>query len=96
MEYMIRLAQCHETFRVPELQAVATLAGIDLEVVSYDPWVCRSFWNPLRSGLRIVRAQSHYWNRFVYFALASILSHSSSELANTNPPVTILHCETTK
>ncbi|KAJ5324512.1 tRNA (guanine(10)-N2)-methyltransferase [Penicillium atrosanguineum] len=38
MEYMVRLAQCHETFRVPELQAVATLVGVDLEIVSYDEY----------------------------------------------------------
>ena len=40
MEYMIRLAQCHESFRVPELQAVATLIGVDLEILSYDEYVC--------------------------------------------------------
>ncbi|KAJ5665969.1 uncharacterized protein N7477_008417 [Penicillium maclennaniae] len=38
MEYMIRLAQCHETFRVAELQAVATVVGVDLEIVSYDEY----------------------------------------------------------
>jgi tRNA G10 N-methylase Trm11 len=40
MQYMIRLAQCHESFRVPELQAVATAIGVDLEIVSYDDYVC--------------------------------------------------------
>ncbi|KAJ5679431.1 tRNA (guanine(10)-N2)-methyltransferase [Penicillium macrosclerotiorum] len=38
MEYLVRLAQCHETFRVPELQAVAQLLGIDLEIVSYHEY----------------------------------------------------------
>ncbi|KAJ5570159.1 RNA methylase family protein [Penicillium hispanicum] len=36
MEYLIRLPQLHESFRQPELEAVATLVGTDLEIVSYD------------------------------------------------------------
>ncbi|KAK1149395.1 NAD-dependent histone deacetylase sir2 [Aspergillus melleus] len=36
MEYLIRFAQAHETFRRPEINALASLAGIDLEIVSYD------------------------------------------------------------
>lgn len=40
MEYLFRLTQSHETFRVPELQAVATLVGVDLEMVSYNDFVC--------------------------------------------------------
>ncbi|KAL4959664.1 uncharacterized protein BDV14DRAFT_193615 [Aspergillus stella-maris] len=36
MEYIIRFAQTHETFRQPELQALASLHKIDLEVISYD------------------------------------------------------------
>ncbi|KAF7592761.1 hypothetical protein BBP40_012519 [Aspergillus hancockii] len=38
MEYVIRFAQVHETFRQPEIQALASLAGIDLEFVHYDQW----------------------------------------------------------
>ncbi|KAJ5089496.1 tRNA (guanine(10)-N2)-methyltransferase [Penicillium argentinense] len=38
MEYLIRFAQVHETFRQPEIQALATLAGVDLEIVSYDDY----------------------------------------------------------
>jgi hypothetical protein len=40
MEYVIRFAQVHETFRQPEIQALASLAGIDLKIVYYNPWVC--------------------------------------------------------
>ncbi|BDD58459.1 hypothetical protein MPDQ_003412 [Monascus purpureus] len=36
MEYLIRFAQVHESFRLPEIKALATLAGVDLEVVFYD------------------------------------------------------------
>ncbi|KAL5000521.1 hypothetical protein BDV10DRAFT_192824 [Aspergillus recurvatus] len=36
MEYLIRFAQTHETFRQPELQALASLHNIDLETIRYD------------------------------------------------------------
>jgi tRNA (guanine10-N2)-methyltransferase len=39
MEYMVRFTHVHETFRLPEIQALAVLHGIDLEVVSYSPTV---------------------------------------------------------
>lgn len=39
MDYLVRFAQIHETFRRPELQACATLAGADLEILSYDEYV---------------------------------------------------------
>ncbi|KAB8276785.1 hypothetical protein BDV30DRAFT_224116 [Aspergillus minisclerotigenes] len=36
MEYVIRFAQVHETFRRPEIESLAALAGIDLEILYYD------------------------------------------------------------
>ncbi|PWY80618.1 RNA methylase family protein [Aspergillus heteromorphus CBS 117.55] len=36
MEYLIRFAQVHESFRQPEIQALADLAGVDLEFLYYD------------------------------------------------------------
>jgi tRNA (guanine10-N2)-methyltransferase len=35
MEYVIRFTQCHETFRLAEIEALAVLEGIELEVISY-------------------------------------------------------------
>lgn len=40
MEYLIRLVQIHETFRLPELQSLATLEGVALEIVEYSDDVC--------------------------------------------------------
>jgi tRNA (guanine10-N2)-methyltransferase len=40
MEYLIRFSQSHETFRLPEIQAIATLAGVDMKVLHYDLEVC--------------------------------------------------------
>lgn len=42
MEYLIRFVQMHETFRRPEAQALATLAGINVEFLVYSEYV-RSF-----------------------------------------------------
>lgn len=39
MEYMIRFTQVHETFRLAEIQALAVLEEINLEVLSYSPSV---------------------------------------------------------
>lgn len=36
MEYLVRFAQSHENFREPEIKALATLAGVDMEIVSYN------------------------------------------------------------
>lgn len=36
MEYLLRFIQTHETFRLPEIQALADLEGIDMEVISYS------------------------------------------------------------
>jgi hypothetical protein len=36
MEYLIRLAQMHETFRRPELEALAVLYNVDLEILEYS------------------------------------------------------------
>lgn len=40
MEFLIRLAQWHESFRVAELKAVATVIGADIEIISYEDAVC--------------------------------------------------------
>lgn len=39
MEYLIRLAQMHETFRKPELEALAALHDVDLEILEYSDQV---------------------------------------------------------
>lgn len=40
MEYLIRFIQTHETFRLPEIEALAEIEGITLEIVSYSLDVC--------------------------------------------------------
>jgi tRNA G10 N-methylase Trm11 len=35
MEYLIRFVQLHETFRKPEITALAELASINIEFLSY-------------------------------------------------------------
>ncbi|KAK3688332.1 hypothetical protein B0T22DRAFT_439886 [Podospora appendiculata] len=36
MEYLIRFSQSHETFRLPEIQALALIENVDLKIVSYS------------------------------------------------------------
>lgn len=37
MEFLVRFGQLHETFRLPELQALAVVENAPITVVSYDP-----------------------------------------------------------
>jgi tRNA (guanine10-N2)-methyltransferase len=40
MEYLIRFIQTHETFRKPETDALAELAGLDVDWLFYSEEVC--------------------------------------------------------
>jgi len=40
MKYLVRLVHVHETFRKPELEALAVLANVELEFVYYSDDVC--------------------------------------------------------
>ena len=39
MEFLLRLAQIHESFRIPELEALANLADVELKILQYSPYV---------------------------------------------------------
>ena len=39
-DYLIRFVQVHETFRRPEIEALAVLADINIEFLSYSEYVC--------------------------------------------------------
>lgn len=45
-QYLVRLAQAHESFRRVELQALADVAGISLQVVKYQEDVSVVFISP--------------------------------------------------
>lgn len=40
MEFLIRFVQIHESFRRPEIEALAALASIDVEFSVYNECVC--------------------------------------------------------
>ncbi len=40
MEYLVRFVQVHESFRRSELQALAILAKVNVEVLFYSEYVC--------------------------------------------------------
>jgi len=43
-QYLVRLAQAHESFRKVEMRALADIAGVTLEFVRYEEDVS-VFWN---------------------------------------------------
>ena len=36
MEFLIKFAQAHETFRVPEIEALALIEGLEMKIVDYS------------------------------------------------------------
>ncbi|KAL6921648.1 hypothetical protein FSST1_005674 [Fusarium sambucinum] len=36
MEFLIKFAQAHETFRVPEIEALALIEGLEMEIIDYS------------------------------------------------------------
>lgn len=86
MEYLIRFAQVHETFRLPELQAVATLAGVDYEIIRYGKYVCQ----PCFVHLQFLQ----YFDKFV--AGGVFFPHYPPYPLLTQWPVTILRRKTAK
>lgn len=36
MEFLIKFAQAHETFRVPEIEALALVEGLEMKIVDYS------------------------------------------------------------
>ncbi|KAK3986570.1 putative tRNA guanosine-2'-O-methyltransferase TRM11 [Cladorrhinum sp. PSN332] len=67
-DYLIRFSQSHETFRLPEIEALAVLENVDLEVVSYS----------LDSPFCIIRLPSH--DQATRLIRRSILAMSIHEL----------------
>lgn len=39
-DYLIRFVQVHETFRKPEIEALAVLADVNVEFLFYSEYVC--------------------------------------------------------
>ena len=42
MEYLVRFVQVHESFRKPEVEALAALANFDVDFLDYSECVCSS------------------------------------------------------
>ena len=41
--YLVRMAQMHPSFRKPELEALARVAGVEVEFARYNEYVCDEF-----------------------------------------------------
>lgn len=44
MDFLIRFVQIHETFRKPEIEALAVLASVNVEFFFYSENVCLAFF----------------------------------------------------
>jgi hypothetical protein len=104
MEYLIRFAQVHESFRRPEIQALAALAGIDLEIISYNEFVGASLTfspdrgSPSTSDRNDLGGGSGWI--FFFVPRASIIRQKYIDISLhaqlTERAVTILHCQVGK
>ena len=95
MDYLVRFAQLHETFRRPELQACATLAGVDIEFITYNEYVWYPFYQYWkRPNISIL--YEHWFTTITPFP--SLFLHDHPQLAETwlTSPVTILCRKTTR
>lgn len=79
MEFLIRFTQSHESFRLPEIEALAELHNIDLQVIEYH----------LASPFCIVRLSSAEAARTL--VQRSILAQSIHELWGTGATLSALH-----
>lgn len=61
MEYLVRFAQTHETFRRPEIEALASLVGVDVEFLFYDQYVCFYFFSCFLWGGRVELYFLFFW-----------------------------------
>lgn len=43
MNFLIKFAQIHESFRLAEIQALAEIEGVDLAIINYNDQVSRVF-----------------------------------------------------
>lgn len=75
MEFLIRFAQAHETFRQPEIEALASLAGYEVKFLYYDKFVRYVFLRFNRSALSLSVC-----------SVASAISHCPSSQISFAPP----------
>ncbi len=43
MDFLIRFVQIHESFRKPEIEALATLSEVNVEFLFYNECVCSAY-----------------------------------------------------
>jgi len=89
--YLVRLTHTHETFRRPELEAIATSLNINLKIIDYEPTspFCVVQLQPRTSPTLQTPSQYHALARA--FASNSILAKSIHELYATASDYPTLH-----
>lgn len=85
MDYLVRFVQAHESFRRPELEALARLANVEMEIISYSqtsPFCIIRFKNTGSRNLEVVAR---------HFISNSILARAIYELWGTGSDYEALH-----
>ncbi|KAJ4143500.1 hypothetical protein NW765_000647 [Fusarium oxysporum] len=79
MDFLIKFAQAHETFRVPEIEALALVEGLDMKIVDYsqDSPFCIVHLDSVESAKRLAKR--------------SILIQSIHELWGKGSTLDVLH-----
>ncbi|KAJ9658955.1 hypothetical protein H2198_003384 [Neophaeococcomyces mojaviensis] len=91
--FLIRLTHTHESFRVPELEALATSLNVNLEVIDYQPTspFCVVRLQPRNTSQPLTPQQYHSLAR--KFGANSILAKSIHELYATATTYEELHSQ---
>ena len=66
MEYLIRFSQSHETFRMPETQAIAESGGFEMKVLYYDLEVGFPFPWSANGHVRLIDLSSSHTVSYTY------------------------------
>lgn len=70
MDFIIKFAQIHETFRVPEIEALAIVEGIDLRIIDYNEKVRETKSTPMKAAARLTTHSLHYaWCSYLQWKL---------------------------
>lgn len=95
MDFLVRLVQLHESFRIPELQSAASITGVNLEIIEYSSDVSHLPRSPLslltnpQSPYCIIRLQS--LSSAKQLIQHTILSHGIYELWGSGADYATLH-----
>ncbi|KAJ2902677.1 TRM11 catalytic subunit [Zalerion maritima] len=94
-DFLIRFGQAHESFRLAEIEALARIAGVELEVVSYSPSVKKTSINS-SSQTPFTHVRLPSVSSAKQIISRSILAQSVHELWGQGDSLSLLHDDVRK